>query len=121
MGWRRCGPAGVDLRSGPGAVLGLWDGHDAGVALIAAGRVLFALSEERPGRRKRASGFPRLALRECLAWARSHEVIPAHVALAGCWGRAPQRLAETLLPFYPRRQAPAREVAPPRAAAVGLG
>jgi carbamoyltransferase len=96
VGGRRRGPAGVDLRGPAGAVLGLWDGHDAGVALIADGRLLFALSEERPDRRKRTSGFPRLALRECLAWAGSRGIELAHVALAGCWGRAPQRLAEAL-------------------------
>ncbi len=53
----------------PDGVLGLWDGHDAGVALVADGVLVFALSEERPARRKRASGWPALALERCLDWA----------------------------------------------------
>ena len=66
------------------------------MALIADGQLCFALSEERPARRKRATGFPHLALRACLAWAGERGIRPAHLALAGRWGRSPQRLAEPL-------------------------
>ena len=44
-------------------VLGLWDGHESGVALMQDGALRFALNEERLSRRKRASGFPHLALK----------------------------------------------------------
>ena len=80
-------------------VLGLWDGHDAGAALVAGGRLVFALSEERPTRRKRLSGFPQLSLDACLSWARERDLRPTHAALAGCWGRGPQRLGG---PLYTR-------------------
>ncbi len=78
------------------AVLGLWDGHGAGVALVAEGRLIFALSEERPSRRKRHSGFPRLSLALALEHAASlgHEI--RGVAVAGARGRSPLRLLEPL-------------------------
>lgn len=78
----------------PAAVLGLWDGHDAGVALVADGQLVFALSEERPSRRKRHSGFPRLALTAALEWAGAHGLRVTDVAVGGRFGRAPLRLAE---------------------------
>lgn len=77
-------------------VLGLWDGHDAGVALVADGALVFALSEERPARRKRASGWPALALARCLQWARDHGVRVRDVAVAGRYGRWPLRWLEPL-------------------------
>lgn len=46
------------------AVIGLWDGHDAGAALIVDGRAVFAANEERYTRRKLEVGFPSLALAE---------------------------------------------------------
>ncbi|RMG40480.1 MAG: hypothetical protein D6719_10775 [Candidatus Dadabacteria bacterium] len=38
--------------------LGIWDGHDAGAALIKDGKVLGAVNEERLSRRKLDAGFP---------------------------------------------------------------
>ncbi len=88
-----------------GAILGLWDGHGAGTALLADGTLLFALSEERPSRRKRHSGFPRLALRAALEHASRHGLEIEAVAMAGARGRSPLRLLE---PLYtgsdPRRE-----------------
>lgn len=81
-------------------VLGVWDGHDAGVALVADGVLVFALSEERPSRRKRASGWPGLALARCLAWASDHGVRVRDVALAGRYGRSPLRWLD---PIYRAR------------------
>lgn len=81
-------------------VLGVWDGHDAGVALVADGVLVFALSEERPARRKRASGWPGLALARCLAWADDHGVRIRQVAVAGRCGRSPLRFLD---PLYRRR------------------
>ncbi len=77
-------------------VLGLWDGHDAGVGLVADGVLVFALSEERPTRRKRASGWPGVALARCLQWASDHGMRVGDVAVAGRYGRWPLRWLEPL-------------------------
>jgi carbamoyltransferase len=50
-------------------VLGIWDGHDAGAALLQDGRVRFAINEERLTRRKLEIVFPDRSIRECLAYA----------------------------------------------------
>ena len=47
-------------------VLGIWDGHDAGAALVAGEEILFAVNEERLTRRKLEVGFPRLSISACL-------------------------------------------------------
>jgi len=49
-------------------VLGIWDGHDAGAALLRGNRVVFAINEERLTRRKLEVGFPSLSIRACLAY-----------------------------------------------------
>lgn len=81
--------------SGP-AVLGLWDGHDAGVAVVANGALIFALSEERPSRKKRYSGFPRGALALALEFCGAEGVALTDIALAGGAGRLPLRALEPL-------------------------
>lgn len=48
-------------------VVGIWDGHDAGAALLQDGRVRFAINEERLTRRKLEICFPDRSIRECLA------------------------------------------------------
>jgi carbamoyltransferase len=77
------------------AILGIWDGHEAGVSLVAGGRLVFALSEERPSRKKRHSGFPRLALVRALEFADGAGLFICSVAIAGCRGRAPLRILES--------------------------
>ncbi|HPC15267.1 MAG TPA: carbamoyltransferase C-terminal domain-containing protein [Candidatus Hydrogenedentes bacterium] len=47
-------------------VLGIWDGHDSGAALLENGRVRIAVNEERLTRRKLEIRFPALAIRCCL-------------------------------------------------------
>jgi len=47
-------------------VLGIWDGHDAGAAVLADGRVLAAINEERLSRRKLEVGFPARSIPACL-------------------------------------------------------
>ncbi len=76
--------------------LGLWDGHGAGAAIVADGELVFALSEERPSRIKRHSGFPRRALALALEHAERHGIRLADVAVAGARGRSPLRLLEPL-------------------------
>ena len=50
-------------------VLGIWDGHDAGAALLQYGRVLAAVNEERLTRRKLEVRFPSRSIDVCLALA----------------------------------------------------
>jgi carbamoyltransferase len=47
-------------------VLGIGDGDDAGAVLLADGRVIAAVNEERFNRMKLSIGFPRLAIQEVL-------------------------------------------------------
>ena len=88
------------------AVLGVWDGHDAGVAVIADGALAFALSEERPSRVKRQAGFPRQALAAALAWMDERGIAPRHLAVAGGYGRLPLRLADPLYRRAPTSRDP---------------
>ncbi len=50
-----------------GVVLGIWDGHDAGAALVSGEQVLCAVNEERLTRRKLEVGFPCRSIATCLA------------------------------------------------------
>ncbi len=88
-----------------GAILGLWDGHGAGVALLAEGQLIFALAEERCNRRKRFSGFPVRSLALAREHAQAASLSIQHVVVAGRRGRTPLRLLEPLYASSdPRRQ-----------------
>jgi carbamoyltransferase len=50
-------------------ILGIWDGHDAGVALLQGGRLTFAINEERLSRRKLDVHFPVRSIATALAHA----------------------------------------------------
>jgi carbamoyltransferase len=50
-------------------VLGIWDGHDSGAALLQGGRLRFAVNEERLSRRKLEVRFPVRSIEACLAHA----------------------------------------------------
>src|SRR3954471_17968446 len=50
-------------------VLGIWDGHDSGAALVQDGRLSFAVNEERLTRRKLEIRFPSRSIDACLAHA----------------------------------------------------
>jgi carbamoyltransferase len=50
-------------------ILGIWDGHDSGAALLQDGRVRVAINEERLTRRKLEIAFPVLSIAACLAQA----------------------------------------------------
>ncbi|MGC8567881.1 MAG: carbamoyltransferase C-terminal domain-containing protein [Candidatus Micrarchaeia archaeon] len=50
-------------------VLGIWDGHDAGAALIRDNAVVYAANEERFTKRKLEIGFPRNSIKAALAYA----------------------------------------------------
>ncbi|OEU52345.1 MAG: hypothetical protein BA872_03905 [Desulfobacterales bacterium C00003060] len=47
-------------------VLGIWDGHDAGAALVKGDQIIFAINEERLSRRKLEVGFPSQSINACL-------------------------------------------------------
>jgi carbamoyltransferase len=53
-------------------ILGLWDGHDAGAALLVDGRIAAAVNEERFTRRKLDIVFPQRSIEICLAIAGLH-------------------------------------------------
>ncbi len=50
-------------------ILGVWDGHDAGAALLQGGRVRFAINEERLSRRKLDVHFPSRSIAASLTFA----------------------------------------------------
>lgn len=72
-------------------VLGVWDGHDAGAALVVDGKVVAAISEERLTRHKRQGGWPTLAIDAVLQQAGVAPQRVGAVAVAGRYGRAPAR------------------------------
>jgi carbamoyltransferase len=47
-------------------ILGIWDGHDAGAAILAGGELVTAINEERLTRRKLEIGFPLRSIETCL-------------------------------------------------------
>ena len=80
------------LRSPPVPVaLGVWDGHDAGAAVVVGGQLVAAVSEERLTRCKRQGGWPALALEAALEVAAIAPQDVAAVAVAGRFGRSPAR------------------------------
>ncbi|MDD5476336.1 MAG: carbamoyltransferase C-terminal domain-containing protein [Syntrophales bacterium] len=50
-------------------ILGIWDGHDSGAALMDGGKILFAVNEERLTRRKLEVRFPERSIDACLEYA----------------------------------------------------
>jgi carbamoyltransferase len=48
-------------------ILGIWDGHDSGAALLQEGQLRFAVNEERLSRRKLEIVFPARSIEACLA------------------------------------------------------
>ncbi len=78
------------------AILGIWDGHDAGAALIREGRVVCAVNEERLSRRKLEAGFPCRSIASCLA---SASLSPNEVRQVALSTTDP---AKTLTRLFPR-------------------
>lgn len=75
-------------------VLGVWDGHDSGAALVVDGRVVAAVNEERLSRRKLEVRFPTAAIAACLELGR---LAPADVdVVAGCTTDVAKALARLL-------------------------
>lgn len=74
-------------------VLGIWDGHDAGAALLEDGAVTVAVNEERLTRRKLEVRFPTLSIEACL---RHAGLDPGDIDVVACstsdWAKALARL-----------------------------
>lgn len=77
--------------AGRRTVLGLWDGHDSGAALLRDGRVVAAVSEERLTRVKGQGGFPSRSLQAVLSLGDARAADVDLVAVAGAFGRLPAR------------------------------
>lgn len=74
------------------AVIGVWDGHDAGAALIVDGRVVLALNEERLSGRKLEVGLPVRAIAAMRAAAGGRRV---------AWAPCTSDFAKTLTRIFP--------------------
>jgi len=63
-------------------ILGIWDGHDSGVALIDGDRILFAINEERLSRRKLEIAFPFRSIQACLDYTKTSPEEVSEVAIS---------------------------------------
>jgi len=57
-------------------ILGVWDGHDSGAAIVKDNQILVAVNEERFTKRKLDVGFPENSVKECL---RFLNLKPTHI------------------------------------------
>jgi carbamoyltransferase len=76
-------------------ILGIWDGHDSGAALLQDGRLRAAINEERLSRRKLEIQFPSRSIAACLAQA---DLRPEQVRLVAASTSDP---AKTLGRWWP--------------------
>jgi carbamoyltransferase len=63
-------------------ILGVWDGHDSGAALIEGDKILFAVNEERLTRRKLEIAFPKNAIQACLQFTQTPTSAIREIAVA---------------------------------------
>ena len=94
--------------------MGIWDGHDAGAALVRGDEILFAINEERLTRRKLEVGFPGLAIEACL---KAAGLAPGDIAIVAASTTDPAKTLTRLFPglkeqYYLIRR---RKMAPRRA------
>lgn len=71
------------MASGTAPILGISDSHDAGAALVAGGRLVAAVNEERLNRRKMSGGLPVLSIAAVLRIAGIDPKGVDRVAIAG--------------------------------------
>lgn len=79
-----------------GFVLGIWDGHDAGAALLRGKEIIFAINEERLSRRKLEVGFPFQSIQACL---RHAAIAPSEVTTVAASTTDPAKTLTRLLPW----------------------
>jgi len=77
-------------------ILGIWDGHDSGAALIEDNRILFAINEERLTRRKLEIRFPEHSIQACLDYAHLSPRDIRHIAVSTL------DFSKTLARIFPR-------------------
>ena len=77
-------------------ILGIWDGHDAGAALIEDKEVIYAANEERFTKRKLEIKFPYHSVRAALAYANLKPTDIEHISFTTT------ELTKTLERIYPR-------------------
>lgn len=58
-------------------IIGIWDGHDSGAALIEGNKILFAINEERCTRRKLEIAFPDRSIQACLQYT---DILPEDIS-----------------------------------------
>ena len=63
-------------------ILGIWDGHDSGAAVVRDDRILFSINEERLTRRKLEVAFPEKSIRACLDHLALHPADIRHIGLS---------------------------------------
>jgi len=98
-------------------VLGLWDGHDSGAALVVDGRLVSAVNEERLTRRKLEVAFPSRSIALCLSMA---GIAPAAVDVVAVSTTDPAKTLARWVPalkeaYYQTRR---RQTPPGRLAAI---
>ena len=81
-------------------VLGIWDGHDAGAAVLQGGRLTVAINEERLTRRKLEVRFPSRAIEACLSAA---SLEPQHVHVVAVSTSDPAKALGRLWPTSKER------------------
>ena len=81
-------------------ILGLWDGHDAGAALLVDGRVAAAVNEERLSRRKLDVRFPSASIACCLSIA---GLAPRDVDVVAASTTDPAKTLGRLMPWTKER------------------
>lgn len=76
-------------------ILGIWDGHDSGAAMVRGHQVLYAVNEERLSRRKLEIGFPSRAIQLILERLNLSPASIRHIAVSTC------DFAKTLTRVFP--------------------
>lgn len=97
----------------PPLILGIWDGHDSGTALVSGSRILFAVNEERFTRRKSEVRFPEQSIGACLRHLGAAPGAVSHIAIstadpAKTLGRLFPYLKEEYYQFRRRKKDPGR-------------
>ena len=92
-------------------ILGIWDGHDSGAALLQDGELRFAINEERLSRRKLEISFPLRSIQACLAFA---GLLPEQIDVVAATTSDPAKTLGRLWPGSKERYyAVRRRKAPP--------
>src|SRR3989339_1663759 len=78
-------------------ILGIWDGHDSGAAIIKDNRILFAVGEERLTRRKLEIRFPELSIKAALNY---HGLSAKDIQEISVSSYDPVRTASRVFPLF---------------------